>query len=333
VLDSSNHGYRGAIVALYKQRGNRVIGQGFTDNSGRLDIYGAEPGDTVRAASFDGGLAGSVILEADPNATLRLVSIGGLAAQAAGAIPHMQVVATPAPPAAPGEPERIELLVSLQGFGPGADPSVVVTAPGSEIGNAPALSYSPTTGAYEGRISFSATTLGQGHIRTVGSVGNSLVRLQSTYRLQRVANSTNASVFSNDGNLELHVDSGGLPGSETYAVVMPPGALPGPLPGGLALVGDAYDVTASGAATLQKPALLSLHYDKALVSGAAPPAGLKIYRWNPTSSTWQPIGGTLDLEHRAITAQVTALGTYALLAPPGDWQKPMSLNFLPLVRR
>jgi photosystem II stability/assembly factor-like uncharacterized protein len=333
VLDSSNRGFRGAIVALYKQRDNRVIGQGFTDNSGRLDIYGAEPGDIVRAASFDGGRAGSVVLGAETNATLRLGSVGALAVQAAGAIPHIQVVATPAPPSGPGEPQRIELLVALKGFGPGADPSVVVTAPGSEQGFAPTLSYSPTTDAYEGRISFSANQLGLGHIRTVGSSGNSLVRLQSTYRLQRVINSTNASIFSNDGNLELHLDSGDLPGSEAYAVVMPPGAIPGPLPAGLTLVGDPYDVTVSGAATLQKPAVLSLRYDKALVSGTAPPAGLKIYRWNPNSTTWQEVGGMIDPEHRAVTAQIRALGTYVLLAPPGEWQKPANPIFLPLVRQ
>jgi hypothetical protein len=244
----------------------------------------------------------------------------------------MQVVATPAPPSGPGEPQRIELLVALKGFGPGADPSVVVTAPGSETGYAPTLSYSPTSGAYEGRISFSADQLGLGRIRAVGSVGNSLARLQSTYRLQRIVNPTNSSVFSNDGNLELHLDSGDLPGGEAYAVVMPPGAIPGSLPGGLALVGDVYDITVSGAATLLKPAVLSLRYDKALVSGTTPPAGLKIYRWNPNSATWQAVGDTIDSERRAVTAQVTALGAYALLAPPGDWQKPPSL-FLPFVRR
>jgi len=37
----------------------------------------------------------------------------------------------------------------------------------------------------------------------------------------------------------------------------------------------------------------------------------------------------LDEEQRVIVAPVTALGTYALLAPPGPWMR--NLVFLPLI--
>ena len=49
VYDPEEEPYWGAIVALYKQDG-RVIGQGFTDGNGRLEVYGADEGDILRAA-------------------------------------------------------------------------------------------------------------------------------------------------------------------------------------------------------------------------------------------------------------------------------------------
>jgi len=324
VYDPAGEPYWGAIVALYKQ-GGRVVGQGFTNGVGRLDVYGAEEGDIVRAASMDGGLAGSVIVTTETSLSLTMWPIGGLAAQAAGGISHMRVFAEPSP-----DPSQVDLQIFLLDFGPGADPSVIVTEPGSEVGHAPTLSYSPGTATYEGQISFSATERGTGRIRAVGAVGGGLVRLQSTYRLQRVLNDQSSDVYSDDGNLSLHLEPGSLPGDEAYLVVMPPGALPGPLPEGLVLVGDPYDVTGSGAlVTLEKPAVLRLHYDGALVTSASAPAGLGLYRWDPRGERWQAVEGELDEEQRVIVAPVTALGTYALLAPPGPWMR--NLVFLPLI--
>jgi len=322
----------GAIVALYKQDG-RVIGQGFTDSNGRLDVYGADEGDIVRAASFDGGLAGSVTVTTEMTITLILEPVGGLTLQAEGlttqvvdAPPHMRMVAEPSQ-----DPNQIDLLVFLQNFGPGADPSVVVTEPGNEVGHAPTLSYSPSTGTYEGQISFSATERGMGRIRAMGAVGDSLVRLQSTYRLQRVVNKQSHDVYSNDGNLSLYLEPGSLPGSDAYIIMMPPGAVPGPLPDGLVLVGDSYDVTASGALIeLEKPAVLKLHYDGALINQSSVSEGLGIYRWEPNSEMWQAVPGSLDEEQRAVVASITTLGTYALMAPVGPWKEP-NVILLPII--
>jgi hypothetical protein len=167
-------------------------------------------------------------------------------------------------------------------------------------------------------------------IRARGAVGDSLVRLQSTYRLQRVLSDRSHDVYSDDGNLSLHLEPGSLLGDEAYFVVMPPGAVPGPLPAGLVLVGDPYDVTASGAlVTLEQPAILTLRYDGTLVTLSSAPEGLGIYRWNPIGETWQAVPASLDEGQRVMAAPVTALGTYALLAPPGPWMR--NLVFLPLV--
>jgi len=328
VYHPSGGGYWGAIVALYKQDG-RVIGQGFTDSNGQLDVYGAVEGDTLRAASFDGGLSGSTAIGTEVVLNLPLAPIVSMDAMASsGSIPHMQVRAEPSL-----DPGQIDLLVSLAGFGPSADPVLVVTEPGGEVGYAPTLSYSPGAGTYEGGISFSATERGLGYVRAVGEVGGARVRLQSTYSLQRVGNERSQDIHSTDGNLSLHLDASSLPGSEAYFVIVPPGAVPGPLPEGLVLIGDLYDVTASGAlVTLDKPAILKLHYDQALVNTESAPEGLGIYRWDPVSETWQAVAGTLDEEQKAIVAPVTTLGAYTLLAPPGPWMgSRQDQVFLPLV--
>jgi len=87
-------------------------------------------------------------------------------------------------------------------------------------------------------------------------------------------------------------------------------------------------VTASGAlVTLEKPAILKLHYDQALVAGA--PAGLGIYRWDPNTDQWQWVPGRIDAGQAAVVASVSVLGTYALLAPAG--LPPMQRVLLPLV--
>jgi len=326
VYDPAGKPYWGAIVALYKRSG-RVIGQGFTDGNGRLDIYGADEGDILRAASMDGGLAGSVTVTTGTSLSLTMWPVGGLAAQAAGGIPHMRVFAEPSL-----DPSQVDLLVLLQGFGPGADPSVIVSEPGSEVGYDLALSYSPGTDTYEGEIRFSATERGTGRIRAVGAAGGGLVRLQSTYRLQRVLNDRSSDVYSDDGNLSLHLERDSLPGDEAYLVVMPPGALPGPLPGGLVLVGDPYDVTGSGAlVTLEKPAVLKLRYDGALVTSASAPAGLGIYRWDPDGKGWQAVTGSVDEGQRVMVAPVTVLGTYALLGPDSIVPPPGQKTFLPII--
>jgi hypothetical protein len=324
IYDHQGNPYWGAIVALYKQDG-RVIGQGFTNGDGRLDIYGADAGDTLRATSMDAGLAGSVAVGMASDLTLSLAPVTGLGALADGSIPHMRVIAEPSL-----DPSQVDLSIFLLDFGPGADPSVIVSEPGGEAGHGPSLSYSSGTDVYTGEISFSATERGTGRIRTMGEVGGSLVRLQSTYRLQRVMNDRDQDVYSDDGNLSLHLEPGSLLSESSYLVVMPPGAGPGPSPAGLVPVGDVYDVTASGAlAELAKPAVLTLRLDGALVNSSSAPPGLGIYRWDPNSRTWLALAGEFDETQKAMVTTVSTLGAYALMAPPVEWRH--NVIFLPLI--
>ncbi len=305
-----------AIVALYRQSGIQVIGQGLTDEAGRLDVYGANTGDTIRAASFDGGFSGDVFVSDLPELVLVLEPVTSAVAYRAAlapdrAIPHMRILAEPSL-----ESGQIDLLFALHNFGEDADLGISISEPGDEVEYAPVIAYSPTTGTYSGQISFAATEQGLGRVRVFGSMADSRVRMQSNYRLQHVVNNRFGEVYSDDGNLHLQIDAGSLPASEAYFVVMPPGAIPGPLPPEMTLLGDPYDITASGALTrLEKPAVLAMHYDHHLLADGGTVADLAIYRWNPAEERWDLVPSDVDLSQGALVGTIQSLGTYALLIP------------------
>jgi hypothetical protein len=300
----------GVSVALNKSNG-RVISQGFTDAQGRLLVYGASQNDTLRATSLDGGLTEQITVGLELELILVLNPRPGLATQAGGTHhPHLRVFAEPSP-----DSSRVDLTVFLEDFGLGATPTVVVTTPGSEVGQNPPVSYSPATGTYEARMSLSASALGTGRIQVMRDVQGRAVSLATTYRLQQVANHQVQDVYSDDGNLHLHLDAGSLRGAPAYLVVTAPGMLPGPPPAGLATVGAVYDLTASGALD-DKLGILTMRFDSVLLGSDRAAAHLGLYRWDPASKRWQAVPGQLDLERQELVAQVTALGTYALLAPP-----------------
>lgn len=328
VLNSDGTGHRGAIVALYKQDG-KVLGQGFTDSTGRLAIYGAEHGDTLRAATFDAGQFGRIDVGDASALELQLRPVGNATLATTGPLPHLRLIPLPATQAG-----QTELLILLQNFAPGSEPAVLVTAPGSNTGRLPDLSYSPSLGAYEGRISFSAATRGSGQIRADRRVGPDRPVMQASYRLQFVDNGAPWEVFSNDGNLRLSGAPGSLPGSESALIVMPTGSVPGAPPVNHLVVGEAYDVTASGAVvSLEKPAVLTMHYDAILVNQMTP-SGLAIFAWRPVQQRWEPVPSRVDETQRTVAAQIEALGIYALFAPAGPWAEAQGTKaWLPLVRK
>ena len=316
VLSPTGTPIANAIVALYRQSGIQVIGQGLTNEAGRLDVYGATTGDTIRAASFDGGFSGDAFVSDQPDLLLVLEPVTSVIAHNVAlapdrAIPHMRIVAEPSP-----ERGQIDLLFALHNFGEDADLGISISEPGDEVEYAPVIAYSPTTGTYSGQISFAATEQGLGRVRVFGSMADSRVRLQSNYRLQHIVNDRFGEVYSDDGNLHLQIDAGSLPASEAYFVVMPPGAIPGPLPPGMTLLGDPYDITASGALTrLEKPAVLAMHYDHHLLVEGVAAEDLAVYRWDPAEGTWVQAPTTEDASQGAHVGIIQALGTYALLSP------------------
>lgn len=319
--------HRGAIVALYKRDG-KVLGQGFTDNVGRLAIYGADDGDILRAATFDAGQAGRVEIGSALTLDLQLRPVGGAALAADGPLPHLRLIPMPTTAAS-----QTELLIVLQNFAPDSEPTVLVTAPGSTVSQSPELSYSPTRGAYEGRVSFSAATRGSGQLRADRRAGPDRPVMQTAYRLQLVSNGAPWEVFSNDGNLRLSGGPGSLPGGESTLIVMPTGSVPGAPPTGHLIIGEAYDITASGAVVpLEKPAVLAMHYDATLVNRATP-AGLAIFAWRPGQQRWESVPSRVDEVQRTVAAQIESLGIYALFAPAGPWSEAGMRAWLPQVSR
>jgi hypothetical protein len=318
VLSFDGTPHRGAIVALYKRDG-KVLGQGFTDSAGRLAIYGADDGDTLRAATFDAGQAGRVEVGAAATLELQLRPVGGAALTADGPLPHLRL---------------IPLLIMLQNFASDSEPTVLVTAPGSDTSQSPELSYSPVQAAYEGRVSFSAAARGTGRLRADRRVGPNRPVMQTSYRLQLVSNGAPWEVFSNDGNLRLNGGVGSLPGSESTLIVMPSGSVPGAPPAGHLIIGEAYDLTASGAVvSLEKPVVLTMHYDATLVNRVTP-AGLSIFYWRPGEQRWEPVPSRVDEAQRTVAAQIEALGIYALFAPAGPWAQAQGTRvWLPLMTR
>jgi hypothetical protein len=318
--------YWGALVALYTNQGGYpvAIDQGFTDRLGKIDIHGARPGDTLRAASFDGALSGSVSVS---DATSYIITMGIPASLQALAVPGLNAHLTLRPSS-----DGNTLYLRLSGLGPGGTLVATVTQSGGTDSQPTALSYSSAEEAYVGSVTFSAphAQLGTGTVQVVGAgVGSHGISLNSTYALQAVPRDRVTDLYSADGNLHVHLITDTLP-VDAYAMLSPLNAPPTAPPEGLQIVGNVYDVRLSGALEeLEKPALLKLYYDGALVNSSSAPEGLGIRRWDPTSETWQAVAGSLDEEHRAMVASVTTLGTYALLAPPGSW-KP-SQNFLPLI--
>jgi hypothetical protein len=300
---------QGAIVALYKQNGD-VLSQGLTDAGGQLDVYGAQAGDTLRVATLDGGYQASTQIGTATDIEMPLqpvVQLGQL--QTYAVIPHIRIVPSVSP-----EPGQIALTVQLPGYDPGNMPYVRMTAPNEDTFTPP-LSYSPDLGGYTGEISFSAQAQGTGHIQAVGTGSGGYVNRHSTFRLQQITDDREHEIFSDDGNFWLHLPEGSIPATRANLIVMPPGALPGPLPAGMTIIGEAYDITVSGALTqFDTPALLRFSYDAAQVHARVVPQQ-QIYRWDPTVQQWQALPSNIATERQVVTAPIRTLGVYALLQP------------------
>ncbi|MCB8950362.1 MAG: hypothetical protein H6653_20325 [Ardenticatenaceae bacterium] len=297
-----------ALVSLYTQE-NEVIGQGFTDGNGRLDIYGAIVGDSVRATTMDGSLAGHVTIGNNQQHKLCLAPAPSLRQHpATSSIPHLAFWFDSTPVSG-----QVDILLALNNFGIDSEPRLSITEPNSSISHNVFLTYSPTTGAWEGKASLAAAQMGVGQIRGSGIVDNRVVRLQTTYRLQRLQNDQAQAAFASDGNVSLQVEAGSLLADEGYLMIAPTAALPAPPPAGLELVGDVYRLQLSDAVNqLEKTAVFKLGYDT-ILNHTTQPDTLAIYRWN--GSSWQIIASSLDEAQKALVAPITHLGIYALFAP------------------
>lgn len=314
----------GALAALDIQRDGRlvVLDQGTTDRDGRIAIYGAGDGATQRVVSIDGAFSAETTISAATSYTLTLKGTGGLTASDAALNPYAVLI-----PYSDGK----DLTLTVAGVGEGGTLAALVRPPGLSLGETIDLDYSPAAGVYTGTASFpvASTGLGAANVRGV-SAQPQRFNVDVDFHLARVQTNAEQDLFSPDGDAWLHLDDGGFDLVNVYLLLAPTGAVPEPLPQGMAALGHAYSLTASGALTaLARPALLRLFYEPADLPAGIAPSALRIARWE--AGRWQPLAGESDPDRFAISARIERLGIYVLLAPDGGESE--GRVYLPLLRK
>ena len=320
VLGPDCVGYPGTLVALDPSGGN-AIDQGFTDEAGEIIILGAAEGDTVRVMSLDGALSGSLEVTESTTYTLDLGCTGGVRTAAQSVNPYVSLI-----PSSDG----CTLYPSVRGVEPGGALSALVAQPGGTALQMAELAYSAAAEAYTGTVSFSEVGLGTGglYVRGLGPQGQQ-VAVDSNFSLLEVDVNQESDLYSADGNMQLHLDEGSFSSGNVYAVLMPSGAVPQPLPPGRRAVGNAYAIRFSVYTQTARSGVLKLFYHPDLLAGGTDPHTLSIYRWDAGALTWESLGGELDEGQRSMTVRFDRIGIYALLAAEG----PMERVYLPLVMR
>jgi hypothetical protein len=158
-------------------------------------------------------------------------------------------------------------------------------------------------------------TAGQLNITTTLGLNTSNVDFQRAF----VPAATRQTLQAVDGNLELSLVNTDTITFDTYAVIVPSYAPPGPLPPSHRLIGSAYSVRAAGALVqTERPMNLRLYYDEQQLAGADPHM-LAIFAWDAAAQRWVEIGGRLFGVQQYLAAPVTRFTTYALLVTPA-WQ-------------
>jgi hypothetical protein len=306
-LNPEGQSVQNALVALQTKNAqgiNIAIDQGLTDPSGRIDVYGAKTGDTIRVATFDGSLAKSAAVGDQTNYTITLAptSASGNLTQVNAATPYLNLI-----PSNKGD----SLTVEVHGVaGDGNLAGRVIPGEGAGSPQPAPLAYSAEVDAFTGQVGFAGVGLGSGAVEINGVTGGQIIEINSNYNLQAVEAITRNALYSEDGNFELHIPSEGIPTNE-HSTVLPTGYVPGPLPAGKQVIGSAYEVRLSGALTeLDKDGLVRLHYHPEVMGVYTDTA---IYYWEPGEKNWQPLGGEPSEVDNALSIPARRLGIYALM--------------------
>ena len=189
------------------------------------------------------------------------------------------------------------------GIGPGHDKDsyTMVYSDTDQLYTTTAPGFTPGTGA-SGPLSITTTT----------GLDTGTVDFYRAY----VPASTLQTIRSVDGNLQLTlVGTDTLP-ADTYVVIVPGFAPPGPPPLGHRLVGSPYSVRAAGALLVtNRPMDLRFYYDETTLAGADPHT-LAIFAWDAFHRRWERLGGRLFSAQRYLTVATSRFTTYALMSTP-----------------
>lgn len=154
-------------------------------------------------------------------------------------------------------------------------------------------------------------------VRATDDSGNE-VGAATQFNLETVSMTSDAIVRSSDGLAEICVPAGGL--SVDGLVIIEPSHLGSALPASMRLLSGPYAIHGSDGLALTGTANLNIRYlDASRVSTSS----ARIHRWN--GSAWVPLESSVGESHQVVSASITDLGTYALLA------NPVRLVQLPLV--
>lgn len=296
---------QGTWITLYLDNG-RAIDQGLTDTAGRLEIVGAKAGDSLKIVSLDGTLSGSTVVL--PSGCLELAG-GGLNTHSIDK-PYLRLWPTAS---SNGQLDGLRLVMTRTL--PADNLTYILTGP-DNVGPSAAIPYNSGTAGHQVEVSFIPPAM-SGHAKVLGSHTNQFFELNVDYRLQRALNISDTTLFSNDGNLDLHLEAGSLPLNIVNFLIASPWGLPGLSSLDLDIIGEVYDITASNNVTdLIQPAVLRLHFDG---TAGTKFDNLRIYHWDLQTAAWQPLASDLDAEHQSVTTTITELGLYALMGTPSTY--------------
>ena len=296
---------QGAWITL-NRAGGTAMDQGVTDEAnGQLTILGAQASDSLAVVSLDGALAGSKLAgQARADGYLDLTA-SVAARRLPESIPYLRLWPTTSNNTLDG------LRLSVSQTSPTDSFRYSLTGPDT-FGPSAAIPYQADSAGHQIEIGF-VPPARAGYANVSGNHAGDFIDFNVDYRLQEATNASPADLFSSDGNFKLHLDAGALPLAQAHFLIASPWGLPGSLPPGLEMAGEAYEITASGNLTeFQEPAVLRLRYDAA-AANTLDTASLAIYRWRFVDQQWQPFEGTHSPEAQEVATTTTSLGLYALL--------------------
>ncbi len=324
ITDPSGQPVHNALVALYTSLEGITIAldQGLTDGQGQIDIYGATAGDTIRAATFDGAFAGARAVDSKTSYSLVLKQLGGgnVARSSTTAVPHLGLA-----PHTNGD----TLFLQVFGLAESVLPlnSLIIPGEGAGTPQLTQLAYSNAADSYVGTVSLSGVGLGTGRIQVSGPA--LAASINSDYNLQQAQKSEVNTLFSEDGNFEFHLPVDAISADQAYATVLPTGYVPGPLPDGLSVIGNAYEVRLSGAvAELEKAGVVRLHYHPEVMGVYTKTA---IYFWDAANEEWDRRGGDPSETDNAWSVAAQRLGIYALMGLDVTSAPPTETIYLPII--
>jgi hypothetical protein len=295
--------------------------KGVTPTAGVISILGAHNGDTVRVhrdcgwfCSYSGSTTASCT-------------------NSAGALEGAP--AAPSQPALILEPDPFALEVSSQPQGDGttlvvniqasivlpSPPEVQVWQDGGEVMTA-TLTFDGVQ--YTGEVDLDPGFSLSGQIIAQASDGQGhTVNVLTAFNAQRLEVGELNWLISPDGLMEIFLPAGGLEGDPVVSIQ--PASQPNLEQDGLVVIGRPYEVfVSSGMYDLNLPASLNIFFPPDGIGGLNSQS-LRLYRWDPLALRWVQVGDAVDLEHYFVSAQVTQLGTFAILGSP---ELPI---FLPLI--